>query len=181
MKYQDSEYRIMKGTAGNDELEKYRLCFEKNGTKRDISNIQWTHQKNPLGINAIYYAIHQNDIAAIYAAMPVVFNINSKEMPVLQSIDTITDLDHRGKGLFPKLATKLYDDAASNGFAFVYGFPNQNSASGFYNKLQWKSFGEAPFLIKPLRISFFIKKFINKKKRKKILVIPFTYLIILEV
>ncbi len=162
MENKGTGYKIVRGIADDDELENYRLCFEKNGNKRDIKNLQWLHQQNLAKTNTIYYAMHNSEVAAIYTAMPVLFNINGEKKIALQSIDTLTDLEHRGKGLFPILAAKLYDDAVENSFELVYGFPNENSAPGFFKKLKWASFGEAPFLLKPIKISYFINKFLKK-------------------
>lgn len=158
------EYTIVKAEADDTSLEKYRKCFEKNGTERVLANLQWLHQQNLAHTNTIYYALQNDTLAAIYTALPVVFKINKSTVPALQSIDTITDIDHRGKGLFPKLANKLYNDAAQNKFALVYGFPNENSAPGFFKKLQWQPFGEAPFLLKPLNPFYFFKKIWDRKK-----------------
>lgn len=157
-------YTIVKGDASNAELNQYLSCFERNGTVRDMQNLSWLHHKNLPGKNTIYYAMHNNDIAAIYTALPVLFRIDGRIVPALQSIDTLTDENHRGKGLFIKLANRLYSEEALNGFALVYGFPNDNSAPGFFKKLGWKSFGEAPFLIKPINPNYFFKKIINRKK-----------------
>lgn len=158
-----NKYTIIKGIADDTELESYRQCFEKNGTERDIKNLQWLHQQNLTGTHTIYYAMEGEQVAAIYTAMPVVLKINNTKVNALQSIDTITDVAHRGKGLFPKLANKLYDDATKNNYELVYGFPNENSAPGFFKKLQWISFGEAPFLLKPLSLKYLIDKVLKKK------------------
>lgn len=163
MKNGQQEYEIIKGIADNDELEKYRQCFEENGTQRDLKNLQWLHQQNLANTNTIYYAMYGHKVAAIYTAMPVVFNIARRKKVALQSIDTITDAEHRGKGLFPKLAAKLYSDA-ENQFELVYGFPNENSAPGFFKKLKWVSFGEAPFMLKPLNLGYFISKILRRNK-----------------
>jgi len=162
MENKKEEYLIVKGIADDMELEQYRLCFKNNGSPREIENLQWLHQKNPVNTNTIYYAMAGNDVAAIYTAIPVFFIIAGEKKTALQSIDTMTDAAHRGKGLFPKLATRLYADAQISDYAFVYGFPNENSAPGFFNKLKWVSFGEAPFLLKPLSILYFLKKFLKK-------------------
>ncbi len=162
MENKGSGYSIVKGIADDAELNKYRLVFENNGSPRDITNLQWLHQQNLTGRHTIYYAMSGDDVAAIYTAMPSVFNFNGKKGEGLQSIDTMTDEAHRGKGLFPKLAVKLYEDAEKDNYELVYGFPNENSAPGFFKKLQWISFGEAPFLLKPLTISYFIKKLLKK-------------------
>ncbi|MEP6711022.1 MAG: GNAT family N-acetyltransferase [Ferruginibacter sp.] len=160
----NKNYTIVKGIADEQELENYRLCFQRNGTERDIKNLQWLHKQNQANTNTIFYAMDGNNVAAIYTALPVLFNLDGKIVPSLQSIDTMTDEFHRGKGLFIKLAAALYEDAATQKFGLVYGFPNENSAPGFFKKLKWTSFGEAPFMIKPLRLAYFLKKILNKKK-----------------
>ena len=164
MSNKSGAYEVVKGTGSTGELERYRNTFEQNGSPRKIDNLTWLHQQNLAGTNTIFYAMHENNIAAIYTALPVVFQIRQQTSTALQSIDTITDEKHRGKGLFPKLANELYQDAEKNNFSLVYGFPNENSAPGFFKKLGWTSFGEAPFIIKPLSISYFIKKLLNRKK-----------------
>ena len=158
------DYIILKGNGEDAELENYRECFEKNGMKKDFKNLQWLHQRNLANTNIIYYAMKREAVAAIYTAIPLIFSIDGKKKIALQSIDTITDEAHRGKGLFPKLASRLFGDAEKNEFELVYGFPNENSAPGFFKKLQWASFGEAPFLIKPLGLLYFIKKFFKNQK-----------------
>ncbi len=157
------EYKIVKGIADNAELEQYRVCFVNNGTDRVLKNLQWLHQQNLVKTNTIYYAMHDNDIAGIYTALPVLFKIGNDVKPALQSIDTLTDVAHRGKGLFPKLAKKLYADAEADKYSLVYGIPNDSSGPGFFNKLQWTSFGEIPFLVKPLNLLYIINKILKRK------------------
>lgn len=159
-----SEYTIIKGKGDNAELEKYRICFRENGTDRSAENLHWLHLHNLPGKNAIYYAKQGDDIAAIYTALPVFFKVNDRLVPALQSIDTLTDSHHRGKGLFIKLANRLYAEEAGNDFGLIYGFPNDNSAPGFFKKLGWKSFGEVPILFKPINPLYFIKKALNRKR-----------------
>ncbi|MFT3909278.1 MAG: GNAT family N-acetyltransferase [Ferruginibacter sp.] len=165
MQNSQTEYTIIKSSASNGELEKYLECFERNGTKRSMENLQWLHHQNLVHDNAIYYAMKGDALAGIYTALPVIFKVNDSLLPGLQSIDTLTDIDHRGKGLFIKLANRLYDEEAANKFALVYGIPNENSAPGFFTKLKWTSFGEAPFLLKPFNIFFFVKKIFKRKKQ----------------
>ncbi|MBS1742101.1 MAG: GNAT family N-acetyltransferase [Bacteroidetes bacterium] len=163
MQQTETGYNIVKGNGGKEELEQYRLCFLRDGVERTTANLNWLHHENLLHKNEIYYAMQGLQMAAIYTALPVIFRINGVPQPALQSIDTLTDKDHRGKGLFIKLANNLYKDAAQAGFKLIYGFPNPNSAPGFYQKLQWHSFGEVPFLLKPLNPFYLLKKAINRK------------------
>lgn len=159
-----SAYRIERIPADEEHLEQYRRCFVKHGFDRDQANLQWLHQQNQVHENMIYYAWSGSDIGAIYTALPVYFRINGERVKALQSIDTITDENHRGKGLFTLLANQLYADAPKENYALVYGFPNDQSAPGFFKKLKWVSFGEAPFLIKPIRWNYLLKKILFRKK-----------------
>ena len=158
-----SGYTFQKGIADNAELEAYRQCFVKNGAEKNLENLQWLHQQNLANKSTIYYAKQENEIAGIYTALPVPLKINKATVFGLQSIDTLTDVNHRGKGLFTKLAEKLYTDAENENYGLVYGFPNENSAPGFFNKLHWTSFGEVPFLIKPINWFYFFKRFFKSK------------------
>ena len=160
----ESAYRIERIPADEAHLEQYRRCFVKHGFDRDQANLYWLHRQNQVQENMIYYAWSGSEIGAIYTALPVYFRINGQRVKALQSIDTITDENHRGKGLFTLLANQLYADAPTEQYALVYGFPNDQSAPGFFKKLQWVSFGEAPFLIKPLRWTYLLKKALLRKK-----------------
>ena len=161
----DEQYNLVKGIGSDSELEEYRQCFGKNGTIRQLDSLVWMHQQNLVNTNSIYYAFAQpsGSIAAIYTVLPVPVSIEGITTKAMQSVDTLTDVDHRGKGLFIKLATALYKNAEENAFALVYGFPNASSGPGFFKKLGWISFGEVPFLMKPLRLSFFVKKLFGKR------------------
>lgn len=40
----------------------------------------------------------------------------------------------------------------------IWGFPNDNAAPAWFGKLGWTSHGQVPFLIKPLRAGYFLRK-----------------------
>ncbi len=50
------------------------------------------------------------------------------------------------------------NNGRADGVALVYGFPNGNSAPGFFSKLGWRSLDPVPFLIKPLRSRYFLAR-----------------------
>jgi len=160
----NTEYYIKKGTASDEELEKYKKCFENNGSPKLLKLLKWQHQENLPGKHSILFAIDNttHEIAAIYTYLPVVFRCLGEEVNVMQSFDTLTDKGHRGKGLFIKLAKQIEEEQRKGGTAFIYGFPNENSTPGFLKKLYFHSFGEVPFLIKPLKVSFFFKRIFKR-------------------
>lgn len=145
----------------NDEINLYKNCFDKNGSPKKIDNIEWQFLNNPKKCAFVKIAFDKgnNTVAAIYAASCIDFKIDSKIETGTQSLDTITDIDYRGKGLFTNLAKLVYKEAAMNNVALVYGFPNGNSVHGFKKKLGWEILDPLPFLIKPLQSRFFLSRF----------------------
>lgn len=160
------EYDIIKGVGTDEELEKYMQCFLYNGLEKNLNGLKWMHQQNLPRTNSIYYAIDRdtNNIAAIYTYLPLVLKCMGKLVNGMQSFDTLTDKNHRSKGLFIKLASKIEKEESLKNNELVYGFPNENSVHGFVNKLGFNYFGEVPFLIKPLKISYFINKIFKKRE-----------------
>ncbi|MEO6135550.1 MAG: GNAT family N-acetyltransferase [Ginsengibacter sp.] len=161
---EEQPYQIIKGIGSDEELERYRACFVSNGSEKTIGLLKWNHQQNLQGVQSIYYAIgNAGEIAAIYTYLPVVFTCMGSIVNAMQSFDTLTDKDHRGKGLFIKLASKIEAEEKQKSNELVYGFPNENSVHGFVKKLKFNYFGEVPFLIKPFGISYFIKRILKSK------------------
>lgn len=75
-----------------------------------------------------------------------------------QAVDSFVSERMRGAGVFSALA-RAYDGAIrSDAGDLVWGFPNDNAAPAWFSKLDWQSFGQVPFLIKPLRAGFFLRK-----------------------
>ena len=148
-------YDLNKDTAGI-----YKNCFDTNGSPKKIENIEWQFFNNTEANAVVDIAVdpEKNKAAAIYAVSCVRFKIGSQTIAGTQSLDTITDVDYRGKGLFINLAKSVYKKAADQGIALVYGFPNGNSIHGFEKKLDWTVLDPVPFLIKPLQSKYFTDK-----------------------
>lgn len=104
-----------------------------------------------------FFAIdEENNEGAYYGAFPIKVIFNNKELVAAQSGDTMTLVDHRGKGLFTKLAKHTFKYAAEVGVAFIFGFPNNNSLPGF-KKMGWTFTGSwNKYVIKNNGISFSI-------------------------
>lgn len=147
----------------DDTIGIYKKCFDDNGSPKSELKIRWQFLENPIKEKFVDIAIEveKNKAAAIYAISPVKFKLQEQEILASQSLDTITDVDYRGQGLFIKLAKNVYSNAKENNIELVYGFPNGNSIHGFSKKLDWKVLDPIPFLIKPINTSYFTKK-INK-------------------
>lgn len=151
-------YRPMAPTAAD--LRLFGACFTRNDSPRELPLLQWQYLENPTGHLLVDFAIAPGDrLAAIYATQPVQVQIRGERVLALQSLDTLTDADYRGKGLFTKLARETYRRAEADlGAAFVYGFPNGSSAPGFFQKLEWASLDPVPFLVRPIRSQYLAGK-----------------------
>jgi Acetyltransferase (GNAT) domain len=138
----------------------YKNCFDSNDSPKDSEIIKWQflEKKQQETLVEIAFDEHKDKAAAIYATFYVKFQINNKICSAIQSLDTITDAEYRGKGLFISLAKNVYKVAQDKGFVLVYGFPNGNSIHGFEKKLGWFTLDPVPFLLKPLKTKYFTNK-----------------------
>ena len=91
---------------------------------------QW-YLNNPMGRVISFNAFYGEELVAHYACVPYKMEINGRVALGLFDMATVTHPDHRGKGLFKKLAQTTYDYAKSNGFEFVLGVANGNSFPGY--------------------------------------------------
>lgn len=143
-----------------ESINLYKNCFDINGSPKKKENIEWQFFKNSerKGFVDIAFDQAKNKTAAIYAVSCVKFKLDKQLYVGTQSLDTITDIDYRGQGLFIKLAKNVYDNCKNDNVKLVYGFPNGNSIHGFEKKLQWNVLDPLPFLIKPLKTKYFTDK-----------------------
>ncbi|NQU33083.1 MAG: GNAT family N-acetyltransferase, partial [Bacteroidetes bacterium] len=152
--------QIIIKNISEETIDIYKTCFDRNGSPKNEENIKWQFLSRPNYKKYVDIAFDEaaSKTAAIYAVSPVPFKIGENKVIGTQSLDTITDVDYRGKGWFIKLANSVYQKAANDGVALVYGFPNGNSIHGFKKKLDWAVLDPVPFLIKPLGSEYFTKK-----------------------
>lgn len=138
----------------------FKSCFDKNGSPKSVDKIKWQFLECPVNKQFVHIAsdLKNNRTAAIYAVFPVLFQINGYDFIGSQSLDTITDEEYRGKGLFVNLAKDVYEKCSSEDVKLVYGFPNGNSIHGFSKKLAWEVLDPVPFLMKPIYTGYFSRK-----------------------
>ncbi|WP_109299837.1 GNAT family N-acetyltransferase [Aquimarina sp. AU474] len=103
--------------------------------------IRWQYAENPIHPMLGYNAYFDGELAAHYALMPIKAKIFGKEEKGLLSLNTATHPNHRGKKLFPTLASESYTLAAKLGFGFIIGVANAQSTPGFLKKLDFQLVG----------------------------------------
>jgi hypothetical protein len=160
------DYSFRDLLAGSADLDPYKELFKRNAAARRPGVLEWKYNENPSpagGTALIAEATQVQDdwddaYGALYAAMGVDFWINGQVVPASQSLDTLTDTNHRRKGLFVDLAKAAYARLQKKQVAMVYGFPNGNSHHGFRTKLAWDFLDPVPFKIRPLRTGYALKR-----------------------
>jgi hypothetical protein len=153
------EFRAM--TPTESDLQLFHDCFAANGSPRSMEMLRWQYLAPPGGPLLVELAVTGGPnarLAAIYAVFPVQMRAAGKRVLALQSLNTLTDVAYRGKGLFVRLAKALYSRSAEAGAQIVYGLPNGNSIHGFLKHLEWKSLDPLPVLVRPLRLGYVLRK-----------------------
>ena len=117
--------------------------------------LEWKLRDAPGGPGTVAIAREGGEILGMNAFMPSRFRLAGRQVRAYQSMDTIVTPAARAKGVFVKLSDLFY--GAADG-ALIYGFPNANSAHGFFGKLGWTHFGAVPMLVRPLRTGYFAKR-----------------------
>lgn len=111
------------------------LCFPKSVDIETKEYIKWEYEENPEGHVVGFNAYSGTILAGHYATIPIIMMINGQKRRGLLSLNTATHPEHRGKGLFVKLAQQTYDYAKENGYDYVIGVANANSTHGFIKYL----------------------------------------------
>lgn len=157
----DDPVQLRPMARSDDDIALFVECFSRNGSAKRLDVVKWQYLDSPTGRLCVDLAVTKTDspkIAAIYAVLPILMKLGSERgVLCVQSLDTLTDREFRGKGLFALLANQLYERIQQDGVQLVYGFPNKNSAHGFFSRLRWHRLDPFPFMIKPLRTGYFFR------------------------
>lgn len=155
------------------DLAQFKRCFDENGSNKSIAQLRWQYLERFEGVGPLAAmglanaADPDGSLSGIYAVFPNSFVISGERLLGAQSIDTLTAKDFRGKGIFNSLAEIVYNESSRFDIKFVYGFPNSNSAPGFFNKLGWTRLSSIPLMVKPLNLRFIVSKILVLKKLKR--------------
>lgn len=120
-----------------DIISLYKDCFHAIIDKEFLNKKLNTSTFGISYLGYIAYDVH-NKPAAYYAVYPCFLTNGKDRFLAAQSGDTMTHPNHRGQGLFVRLAQKTYELCKESNVRCVFGFPNENSYPGFVRKLNWQ-------------------------------------------
>lgn len=133
-----------------DEHQILNLFEEVNNRKMALEYWRWRYAKSPFGEGIIKLVFANGKLIGHYAVTPMDILVDNRPLRAVFSLHTMTHPDFQKQGIFTFLAEEVYKKCQSEGFGFVYGFPNENSYHGFTNKLGWTGFGKMSSLEKNL-------------------------------
>ncbi len=123
----------------------YDLCYLFKAVHNRIISVEYFRRKFETewtGKKYIgYFAYSESaEPAAFYAVFPCFITDGKTIALACQSGDSITNPKYQKKGLFVFLAERTYRLAESEGIKMVFGFPNQYSSHGLFDKADWNRF-----------------------------------------
>lgn len=98
-----------------------------------------------------------NKIIAFNGYIPRLIRCKDDVYWAVQSFDTATDPNYRGKGLFGLLQNQAYDLMRQHNISWVYGWTSEIGFKVFTKKMGWTIWGKQHYLMKPLDTESFTR------------------------
>jgi GNAT superfamily N-acetyltransferase len=120
----------------------------------DTSFLEWKHLANPFGTSPMWVAEVGKRVVGFRTFLRWEFvGTNGDVLRAVRAVDTATDPEYQGQGIFRKLTLDALDALGSEGIDFVFNTPNSQSLPG-YLKMGWTLVGRLPVAIMPTSTRF---------------------------
>ncbi len=120
--------------------------------------LKWKYVDNPAASGLVSVGKDGEEIIGMIGFVPAKMKVGDRSAIGYQALDTVVSPAARGKFAFVRMGQAFYEKAPKL-VDFVYGFPNAAAARGWFSRLGWTHLGMAPFLVKPLRAGYVLKRF----------------------
>jgi glycosyltransferase involved in cell wall biosynthesis/GNAT superfamily N-acetyltransferase len=111
-----------------------------DGDPRYPKLFAWKHDENRFGTSPMWVATDGERIVAFRAFMRWEFIRGGEVLRAVRAVDTATDPDYQGRGLFRALTMHGLEQIREDGADFVFNTPNKQSRPG-YMKMGWREVG----------------------------------------
>jgi GNAT superfamily N-acetyltransferase len=118
------------------------------GHERDRAFLRWKHLENPFGTSPAWAAWSGDHLVAFRTLLRWRFERADRTLELVRAVDTATDPDHQGKGLFRRLTLDAVERLIGDGVDAVFNTPNDQSRPG-YLKMGWHELGRPTLLVQP--------------------------------
>jgi predicted N-acetyltransferase YhbS len=116
--------------------------------ERDRAFFRWKHEENPAGPSPGWVAVEDGQVIGFRTFLRWAFEAHGQTLQMVRAVDTATDPDHQGRGLFKRLTLQSVDDLTAAGVDAVFNTPNDQSRPG-YLKMGWHELGRPTIGMRP--------------------------------
>ncbi len=132
----DAILALMQRTLGWDSDPRFATLFS------------WKHERNVFGPSPAWVAVDDGRVVAVRVFMRWQFQRDGEVLRAVRAVDTATDPEYQGRGLFTALTLHGLDELRSEGVDLVFNTPNDQSRPG-YLKMGWREVGHLPAVVHP--------------------------------
>ena len=120
--------------------------------ERDRAFFRWKHEENPAGRSPSWVAEDDGRIVAFRTFLRWELEApDGRRLRMGRAVDTATDPDHQGRGLFRRLTLQAVEDLTADGFDAIFNTPNDQSRPG-YLKMGWHQLGRPTIAARPATV-----------------------------
>jgi len=110
---------------------------------------RWKHDQNPVGPSPRWVAVADGRVVGFRVLMRWEFRTPDGSLAnAVRAVDTATDPDFQGRGIFRSLTLGAIDELRDEGLDLVFNTPNDQSRPG-YLKMGWTELGRPPIAVVP--------------------------------
>lgn len=120
-----------------------------NGDDEDAAFFHWKHFENPLGRSPMWVASLEDRIVGFRTFLRWEFaRTDETVLRAVRAVDTATDPDYQGRGIFSRLTMHGISELQTEGVAIIFNTPNSKSLPG-YLKMGWTIIGRPGVSVMP--------------------------------
>jgi len=124
-----------------------RRSLGSDGDPRYADLFAWKHDHNRFGASPMWVATDGGRVVAFRSLMRWEFVRGGQVLRAVRAVDTATDPEYQGRGLFRALTMHGLDEMRVGGVDFVFNTPNSQSLPG-YLKMGWREVGRLPAAVR---------------------------------
>lgn len=127
------------------------LGWETDDRYREL--YRWKHEDNAFGRSPRWVALEDGQVVGFRVFLRWRWRRpDGTVATAVRAVDTATDPDFQGRGIFKRLTTSALDDLRAEGVDFIFNTPNDQSRPG-YLKMGWVELGRPPVALAPRLLS----------------------------